>query len=336
MLRFLKTVIKTSFLLLLFILVNKELLANYGNRSNQFQIEMVISSDKSLSDFFFTQVKAGDTISTKNNETQTIKPEESFVIPGSLARKIFNFQVNSDITYRSFSHFSKSSAKKTFFQAWLKEKELANLALQTDSLRKIYSGSANEQKETIAAVILKNEQKAIDLNQEIPALYQNARAEEDLYWKSASVNEISKFQEKIKLFGDSINLANQKIQEQSKGLNITDTLILATESAKATDVKPEASVAEIVYKIQIGAYKGKIPDLANKLIKKLSSIRKVENYVDDKGVKVFTTGNLKTYAEALTLQSQVKQEGVKTPIIAAYLKGKRITVAEAKKLNNEL
>jgi hypothetical protein len=336
MLRFLKTVIKTSFLLLLFILTNKELLANEGNRSNQFHIDMVISSATTLSDFFLTQVKSGDTITTKNNEVQTIKPEESFVIPESLAGTIFNFQVNSDITYRSFNHFIKSSAKKTFFQAFLKEKELAKLASQTDSLRKIYSGSANEQKEAIAAVILKNEQKAIDLNQEIPVLYQNARSEEDLYWKSVSANEISKFQEKVKLFGDSINLANKKIQEQSNGLSNIDTLILVTEAAKAAEVKPEVSTTEIVYKIQIGAYKGKVPDLANKLIKKLSSIRKVENYVDDKGVKVFTTGNVKTYAEALTLQSQVKQEGVKTPIIAAYQKGKRITVAEAKKLNNEL
>jgi hypothetical protein len=92
----------------------------------------------------------------------------------------------------------------------------------------------------------------------------------------------------------------------------------------------------IIYKIQIGAYKGKIPETSNKLIKKLSIIRKVENFVDEKGFKVYTTGNLRLYPEAETMLSQVKQEGVKNAVITAYQNGKKIPVTEARKLNNEL
>lgn len=278
-----------------------------------------------------------DTVATSLNTSTTIKTDEKFVIPNSLNWKIIDFQVNSDITYRSFRHFVKNTSKKTFFQAWLLDKELLKLSLKTDSLRKTYYKATNEQKDAMSTYLLKMENRIIQLNTEIPALYQNARNEENQYWKSASEADIQQFKNKVKLFSDSLEQVNQKIQEQVHTSNalIADTLYFEKEQNKTAISKPEPG-SEIVYKIQIAAYKGKIPELANKLIKKLSAIRKVENYMDDKGVKVYTTGNLKNYTEALTLQSQVKQEGVKNPIIAAYLKGKRITVAEAKKLNNEL
>ena len=337
MLIFLKTLLKISFLLLFFSWANKELLACKGNPNIHFKNDYLVSAHIFSPDYFFIQEHSDDTIPTKNNDDKVIKTEEEFTIPNRLAGNIFTFQVNSDITYRNFGHFVKNQSRKIFFQAWLLEKELLNLTSETDSLRKIYSSSASEQKEAITVLILKNEQRIISLNQEIPVLYQNAREEEDQYWKSASGNEIVRFQEKIKIINDSIELANHKFREQNKDIytSTADTLILDNEPPKTPEAKPEIS-SEIVYKIQIGAYKGKIPDPASKLIKKLSTIRKIENYTDDKGVKVFTTGNLRNYNEALTLQSQVKQEGVKTPVIAAYLKGKRITLSEARKLNNEL
>jgi len=216
-------------------------------------------------------------------------------------------------------------------------KELQQLNLKADSLRKSYSGASVEQKELIGTEILNLEKRTIELNAEIPVLYQKARIEEDLYWKSVSEKEISSFKDKVKSLNDSIDKAGKRIQEQiqTKKETVTDTLYLEKDETKIAESKPETN-NEIVYKIQISAHKGKVPDAAGKLIKKLSAIRKVENYVDEKGITVYTTGNLKNHSDALTLQSQVKQEGVKNPIIAAYQKGKRITVAEAKKINNEL
>jgi len=333
MLFVLKTIIKTNLLLLLFAMVNNELLAVEVVHLNHYRYDSDLSCGTILPEILSTE----DTVTSIKNDIQTIRPEEEFVIPDSLSGKIIDFQVNPDITYRSFRHFVKNKSKKIFFQAWLLEKELQKLSLKTDSLRKTYSSATGEQKNAIASNILDMEKRTIDLNAEIPVLYQNARNEENKYWISASENEIARFREKVKQFSDSIAQVNQKIQEQTHSKNelVADTLYLEKVQTKATASVPEPS-SEIVYKIQIAAYKGKIPEPANKLIKKLSTIRKVENYVDDKGVKVYTTGNLKNYNEALTLQSQVKQEGVKSPIIAAYLKGKRITVSEAKKLNNEL
>ncbi len=265
-----------------------------------------------------------------------ILPQTEFIVPKQFTGQLLDFQVNADITYRNFSHFVKNESKKLFFQAWLKEKELSRISTKADSLRKAYASSPNEQKEEIAALILKNEAQVITLNQEIPALYQAAREAEARYWQSATSDEISRFKEKIRLFNDSITLSADKLKTQTQQAQAPrDTIILYSASPKVQEIKTATNTG-IIYKIQIGAYKGKTPELAAKLIKKLSVIRKIENYKDEKGVNVYTTGNLKSYQEAVTMQSQVKQEGAKNAIVAAYQNGKRITVAEARKINNEL
>ncbi|MDO9040615.1 MAG: hypothetical protein Q7U65_04540, partial [Bacteroidota bacterium] len=156
---------------------------------------------------------------------------------------------------------------------------------------------------------------------------------EDQYWQSATAVEMDAFQEKIQLYKDSI-LQISEIKK-AQGATVSDTIVFYQTAPQKIENKTEAT-GGVLYKIQIGAFKAKIPDSANKLIKKLSLIRNVENYVDDNGVKIFTTGNLRIYDEAVTMQNQVKQEGIKNAIIVAYHNGKRITVNEARKLNNEL
>jgi hypothetical protein len=69
--------------------------------------------------------------------------------------------------------------------------------------------------------------------------------------------------------------------------------------------------------------------------KNIAMLRKVENYIDDKGVVVYTTGNLTTYDDALVMLNQIKQEGVKDAIIAAYQNGKRITLEQAKETEKQ-
>lgn len=288
-----------------------------------------------VSGYYFLE----DTVTTSVSDTVTKKvmQEDKLIIPDQLANTQINFRINSFINYLNFNHFVRNESKKLFFQAWLKEKELKRLSDQTDSLRNVYAKAASWQKEEISLQILKAEERSISLNEEIPAMYQKTREEEDLYWQSASLDEIAKFQEKIRIYKDSIgqNTGTKSGQPITIHSEIPDTIILYKSSPKTEEKK--ADVAEgIIYKIQIGAYKGKIPDSAKKLIKKLSAIRKVENYVDEKGASIYTTGKLRLYKEALTMQNQVKQEGIKNAMITAYQNGKQITVNEARKINNEL
>lgn len=269
----------------------------------------------------------------QNDTIVTIKPpvsqSEVFVIPENVRKTAIDFQVNSEISYFSFSNFVKDESKKIFYSAWLKEKEVSKLSAQTDSLRKSYTNSSDDQKEKISALILKAEGQIMTLNEEIPDLYEKARNEEKQYWQSASSDEKAKFQKRIKIYQDSIQQAIAALNKPK----VPDTITYYTaESKPVANTEPATSVT---YKIQVGAYKGKLPDTAAKSIKKLGMLRKVESYKDEKGVTVYTTGSLKRYQEALTLQSQVKLEGIKNATIAAYNNGKRITLDEARKLNNE-
>jgi hypothetical protein len=328
-----KTSIKTSILLLLFIMGNNSIIAGNPPIMNVFLHQFTTSGNPGVKRSEFSSVALQDTIQTQISKIEST-PSKGFILPDSLAGKMINFQVNSDISYLTFNHFIKSESKEMFYQAWLKKSELKRVSSQTDSLRKVYSVSGNDKKEEIAVLILKNEEHSAALNQEISNLYQTARENENQYWINCPASERIKFQEKIKSFRDSITLRRINEEAEKASKIMIDTLFAAHESSQNKEAKSESSSA-IVYKIQIGAFKGKIPDPSNSMIKKLSVLRKVENYTDEKGVKIYTTGNLKIYQEALTMQNQVKQEGVKNPVIIAFQNGKKITVEEARKINKE-
>ena len=274
-----------------------------------------------------------DTIT--NGEIE-INQEVKFIIPAYASGKNFDFQVNSDISYFSFGHFVNDESKKLFFQAWLEEIEAKRLSARTDSLRKAYVNTSSEQKDSVSALILKAEERLIELNVNIPVLYGKAREKEIEYWQSASADETAKFQKKIKLFKDSIQQISDLHSRQTANINQKnqDTITFYKSSPKAVIETDETS--GIIYKIQIGAYKGKVPPTAIKSIKKISILRKVENYKDGNGITIYATGNLKRYQEAVIMQNQVKQEGIKNAAIIAFQKGKKITVNEARKLNDEL
>lgn len=262
----------------------------------------------------------------------TLQP--ALTVPEKVQNEVINFQVNSEISYFNLSHFVKAESKQLFYKARMKEKEVLRLSQQTDSLRNSYANSADDQKEKITGQILSAEKQTLALNDEIPALYEKAREIENQYWQTASGDEKNKFQEKIRLFQDSIQQATiLRNQHADAGQSLPDTITFYRADQKV--VASEVPATAVVYKIQVAAFKTKLPETTAKAIKKLEMLRKVENYKDEKGITVYTTGSLKTYQEAVTLQSQVKLEGIKNATIAAYNNGKRITPEEARKLNNE-
>lgn len=328
---------KTSLLVLLFITAGTYLYAltpSFDKSANNTEknIDSVVdfAASNKVDNNYYT---ADDSLQTTPVDAVKMPsaPQGNASIPSTLAIGPVNFQINSYIYYLSLNHFVGAESKRLFLQGLLKEKELKKLSFHTDSLRKAYSFASPEEREKISWLIIDAEQKSITLNEEISGIFQKVRDVEDLYWKNASMDEISKFQQSVLQYEDSI----AKIKKVVTQAEVHDTITLYT-SAPEVEEKIAVVPSGVIYKIQIGAYKGKIPDSANKLIKKLSIIRKVENHLDDKGFKTYTTGNLRLYSEAAILLSQVKQEGVKTAVITAYQNGKKIPVTEAKKLNNEL
>ncbi|MFY9154293.1 MAG: SPOR domain-containing protein [Prolixibacteraceae bacterium] len=328
------SVLKTSFILLLFSLFAKSSFASTGLSKNMTEPCSIL-----ISISFYAEVNKypEDTIlNTTTNDLNLTNHHTEFIIPDRWINETFEFQVNSEIIYYSFDNFQVAESKKLFLQALMKEKGLLQLNKLTDSLRHEYIQAQDDRKSKISGLILENEKQSIILNQDIPELYQKARISEAEYWKNASPELISDFQEKIRIYLDSIK-SKSMLDELKKSVSESksDTLILYQPTTKTKEISAVAS-SGINYKIQIAAFKSKLPDSAEKAIKKLSLLRKVETYTDEKGVKIYTTGNLKTWAEAVTLQKQVKQEGIRNPSIAAYENNIRIPVNDARRKNNEL
>jgi len=244
------------------------------------------------------------------------------------------FQINSDITYFNIDQFQKAESKQIFIDALKKTKESHFLTVQTDSLRGAYAEAADDEKEKIAAKILNGEKKIVSLNEEVPALFEKARSGENDYWQSATVDEKAKFIEKIRLYRDSLHQVEAAVEKQTNTIKAVPDTIIYYRADKNNEVAAQTAPA-VVYKIQVGSFKTKMPDSAAKAIKKLELLRKVDNYKDEKGLTIYTTGSLKSYQEALTLQTQVKLEGIKNATIAPFANGKRVTIDEAKKLSNE-
>lgn len=284
------------------------------------------------------QQEKTETIANAEPETSSIsksvtRPELTIQIPPALSDSLISFQATPEIRYMKIQQFRSNEARLNFIKGWQAKQSIDSLVQSTELLRSQYSNSEAEQKEAIARQILSNEQRVIALNREMPQFDLLAHQQEEAYWEKAFPSE----KDQIIKENDAIITSIEQAQKQ-KIQDITQRppeVVMLPSSQKTPAPETEPVETGIVYKIQIGAFSKELPEYINRTFKKLALIRKIDTYKDEKGVNVYTVGSMKTYADALQTQKQVKLEGIKNPIIAAYRNGKRITVNEAKKLNKE-
>lgn len=252
-------------------------------------------------------------------------------IPEGLEDSLINFQVNSDIQYLKISQFKNPTSLKAFILAWQDQQELKQLLRQASQLRAEYDTVVADRKQAVANKILSLEKKTYAKNQKINQKYEEARKDERSYWSQASPETIKAFSDRVNFMQDSILQAKKEVR--IKKLEAEKPVILPDSLVKAMTPEQVAPVDNgVTYKIQIGAYSKTPPDWVQRLFKKLSVIRRIDKYTDNKGVTVYTVGELKSYKDALQMQSQVRQEGVKDAFVAAYKNGERIPLTEARKI----
>ena len=175
------------------------------------------------------------------------------------------------------------------------------------------------------------ENNLYSLKKETNQLFAQAKNLENKYWKNASPEETEIFIETLnqisKKEGNKIAIAEENKMDST---TFIDPNILLGK--KAVILLKESTNTDLIYKIQLGAYSRGLPSYIKRLFDKLSLIRKIETYTDDRGVVVYTTGNLTNYDDALKMQKQVRQEGAEDAYVVPYFKGKRITLKQAKEL----
>ncbi len=321
------------------------------NRENPYS-EMVIKPEEivpventTTTDIASTDsVSIPDTLITADTVFKnTVQEEIQDTVPGPAPVKqekikTIEFQVNDQITYFSPDQFKTEDGKTNFEQGQLKQNQLNSILEKIENLRNQYqTAQSSEEKNTIGSLIIPLETETFSLKEEVTQLFFQAQNTENAYWENATAEETESFLKELKEFVEKPveESNNQMSATNTDSVILIDPSILFHEETEAlTEEKPTND--ELVYKIQIGAYSRGLPAYVDRLFKKLSVLRKIDHYTDEKGVVVYTTGNLTNYEDAVIMQKQVKQEGAEDALVVPYFNGKRITLGEAKKIEGNL
>lgn len=244
-----------------------------------------------------------------------------------------NFVVNAEITYPDTTFFKTKNGLKLYIEGSAKQHELEQIIGETNELRKEYgTASSIAERNILGEKILKKETTIFELREKAEELLLKAQQEENAYWQNASFKEKQEFNYQVETYMATVNATTKEILPDS--IILPPPSIFQTRRIKENKLQEETA-DELVYKIQIGAYSRGLPAYVERLFKKLSYIRKIENYTDENGVVVYTTGNLTNYEDARRMQEQVRQEGIEDAYVVPYFNGKRITLREAKEMENE-
>ena len=292
----------------------------------EFNQEILIENDS----LFENETGQNDELEQLTDETQVNEPIQAIPLEEQIS-----FNINSEITYIALSNFKTDEGQIYFKEGNLKQTELKNVVKQTENLREKYKAAASRaERDSIGQQILGLESQSYELNSVVSKLLLQAKSVENGYWQNATPEETEKFIRELNTAAAELNKAAVRAESVSESPELM-VIPIFTENKEPERTAPKAKSSGIVYKIQLGAYSRGIPNNLKPVFSKISVLRKVENYTDEKGVVVYTTGNVTSYDDAVVMQNQIKQEGIKDPIIAAYLNGKRITLEQAKEIEKE-
>ena len=324
------------------------------NRENPFLIPPVAKADETREDKDLQDSPSFVTINIDESLTASTDPalsandefnetEEDLYLPRNVlpnlpgvkaalpAGEQIEFPIDNFITYYFTSQFQTSDGSKLFQEAIALQEQQDNLITKADRLREEYKETTDhDTRSAIASEIMQLERKAFELEEKILHTFNHSRENEKAFWNNADPASKNNFlieQENILTQLTGNNYAQR--QEQEAGEN--EILLLDIDSPEITAPKQNSS-SKLIYKIQIGAYSKCVPAYKQRLFNKLSIIRTIENYTDEKGIKVYTTGNLTRLEDAIIMQNQVRQEGIQDAKVVPYIDGKRITLDQAKQL----
>ena len=137
--------------------------------------------------------------------------------------------------------------------------------------------------------------------------------------------------------GKAVFAQIQGMNVQPKTIPIEGTIqqrtTVAQETKVVTPVAPNNTPVNIVYKVQLGAFKNEVPvEIMNKYLT-----------IADKGIAnfksgdltIYTVGNFKDAASAEAIKAEVIAKGIADAFVIALNNGEKITLEDAKKLGGK-
>jgi len=104
-----------------------------------------------------------------------------------------------------------------------------------------------------------------------------------------------------------------------------------TDTVKITPTIVSADASTVYFKVQLGAFREKVPfDVVDKFLE--LSNKRITHVVDTDGLTCFFAGELKDFSDALKLKDEIVAAGIKDAFVVALNGDKKIPVEQAKKL----
>ena len=248
-----------------------------------------------------------------------------------------NFQINDKITYLIEGMFHVAEAKAEFRKALDKELQLDSMLKVVQQLRRQYHLNANPMvRDSLASGIQNLEYQNLVLNTEVDQHYFQARKLEQGWWSKADFSEFNKYsEEKDSLIRMKEQLNKPVIVEEILPVYPSDTLVSVIENDSLTVKKEIRDENELIYKIQIGAFDKGITKQRKLLFERLEKIRTIEKLPQESGIIIYATGNVRNFNDAIKLQNQIRQEGIKDAFVIATRNGIRVPLPKDVQIENE-
>jgi hypothetical protein len=136
----------------------------------------------------------------------------------------------------------------------------------------------------------------------------------------------------------------QNALENVKRLGFNDAFIIAyqnkinvpifkvlnnNEGKHTSKTKIQNENNEIIFKIQIGAFREKMPEGLYNNIKALAGNKLLEEMINENGIKIYTIGNFYNFEECQEFKEYLKSHGHEGAFILAFKNGNKINLNEA-------
>lgn len=253
--------------------------------------------------------------------------EKNFPIPEALKKSTFNFQVNEFLAYHNIDDFRSEASKILFTKAWMCTGKNDSILALTDSLRKEHDRIARvDTRLGIVQQIVDCEQKSYQLMRDREKFLEQSRVKESAFWEKednkAAINYNASLQERERQISESKKNA-EKILEAKAATVEKETAKPVVEikpDTPADEGKPTSSSDNnLVYKVQIGAFKnGVLTTVFKQSYAKISKLRKIEKFTDERKYVFYTVGNFAESADAAKMKDQLIREGMKGSVVVSY------------------
>lgn len=252
--------------------------------------------------------------------------EKIFPIPEALKKSSFNFQVNELLAYHSIDDFRSEASKILFTKAWMCTGKNDSILALTDSLRKVHDRIARvDTRLGMVQQIVDCEQKSFQLMRDREKYLEQSRVKESAFWEKegnkAAIAYNATIVERENRLIEARRNSEKPVLPQPEPEVKRDSV--KTEEPKvANSVETNTNnihTENLVYKVQIGSFRnGAMSSVFKQSYAKISKLRKIDKYTDERKYVIFTVGSFTNPQDASRMKDQLIREGMRNSVVVTY------------------